>query len=364
MPMRYTAVAKTFHWVIAGLIVTQFVLANMADDLPLGARKLALLARHKSFGMTVLMLAILRLLWRLKNPPPPLPSGMTPLERLLARGTHMAFYVLLFAMPLTGWTMSSAKNYSVSWFGLFTWPNLIGSNEQAFTFLRATHHILSDVLFVIAVLHILAALKHHFWNRDDVLKRMLPFASCTALALWAAGAADVSRAAGPAVSYVADPAASRLEFTGVQAGAEFKAVFHKFTAAVDFAPDALAGAHFDVQIDLSSVDSMDKDRDGTMRGTDVFDTARFPTAHYVTHSVSKTATGYSATGALTLHGVTKDVPIEFQFAATAGGAKLVGTARLKRLDFGVGQGDWKSTEWVADPVSVAFSLVLKPKAAS
>ena len=89
--------------------------------------------------------------------------------------------------------------------------------------------------------------------------------------------------------------------------------------------------------------------------------AHWPTAHYVTRSVAKTATGYTAQGALTLRGVTKDVPIEFQFTAASGAAKLVGTATLKRLDFGVGQGDWKSTEWVADAVKVSFSLVLKPK---
>jgi cytochrome b561 len=179
-PTRYGAVAQTFHWLIVALIITQFVLAYTADDLPLGVHKLALLARHKSFGMTVLMLAVLRLLWRLKNPPPELPSGMTSLERVLARATHVAFYVLLFAMPLTGWMMSSAKNYSVSWFGVFTWPNLIGKNEAAFDFLRSTHHLLGDVLFVVAVLHVLAALKHHFWNKDDVLLRMLPFTKSNA----------------------------------------------------------------------------------------------------------------------------------------------------------------------------------------
>lgn len=169
------------------------------------------------------------------------------------------------------------------------------------------------------------------------------------------------RAAGPAGGYTADGASSRLEFVGVQAGAEFKGVFHKFTAVIDFAPDALANAHFDVQIDMSSVDSMDKDRDTTIRGTDVFDVAHFPTAHYVTRSCTKTAAGYAATGALTLHGVTKDVPIDFQFVTDSGAPKIVGTAKLKRLEFGVGQGDWKSTEWVGDNVSVAFSLVLKPK---
>jgi cytochrome b561 len=172
---RYSAVAQAFHWIIAALIVTQFTLGWMQGDLPLGMHKLALLARHKSFGMTILMLAVLRLLWRLFNRPPELPSGMSKIERVLARATHTAFYVLLFAMPLTGWMMSSAKNYSVSWFGRFTWPNIIAPNERAFELLRSAHDILSYVLFAIAILHILAALKHHFWNKDDVLIRMLPF---------------------------------------------------------------------------------------------------------------------------------------------------------------------------------------------
>jgi polyisoprenoid-binding protein YceI len=173
-------------------------------------------------------------------------------------------------------------------------------------------------------------------------------------------AAMAARAAGPAASVTADPGASRLEFIGVQAGAEFKGSFRKFTAAVDFAPDSLASARFDVQIDLNSLDTMDKDRDKTMRGPDIFDIAHFPTAHYVTRSFTKTAAGYSAVGALTLHGVTKDVPIDFQFVSAAGQSKIEGTAKLKRLEFGVGQGDWKSTEWVKDEVKVAFSLVLKP----
>jgi len=169
-----------------------------------------------------------------------------------------------------------------------------------------------------------------------------------------------ARPAGASDSFTADPGTSRLEFTGVQAGAEFKGVFHKFSAAIAFAPDDLAAAKFDVVIDLGSEDTMDKDRDGTIRGADVFDVAHFPTARYVTRSFAKTATGYTALGSLTLHGVTKDVPIAFKFSPAAAGATLSGTAELRRLDFGVGQGDWKSTEWVADAVKVAFTLNLKP----
>jgi polyisoprenoid-binding protein YceI len=163
-----------------------------------------------------------------------------------------------------------------------------------------------------------------------------------------------------AATYSAEPS-SRLEFTGVQAGAPFKGVFHQFTAAVDFDPATPAAAHIEVTVDVNSVDSGDKERDGTIRGADVFDVAHFPTAHYVTRSVTRTATGFSAVGALTLRGVTKDVPIDFTFAATAAGATLSGRAEFKRLDFGVGRGDWKNTDYVGDQVKVAFSLNLKPK---
>jgi polyisoprenoid-binding protein YceI len=181
------------------------------------------------------------------------------------------------------------------------------------------------------------------------------------ICLAAASLCSAMCAAGAVASYTADPQQSRLEFAGVQAGAEFKAAFHKFTAAVDFAPDALASSRFDVQIELNSVDSKDKDRDTTIRGPDIFDVAHWPTAHYLTRSFAKTAGGFTAIGALTLRGVTKDVPIDFQFTPGAAGAKLEGTAKLKRLDFGAGQGDWKSTEEVADAVKISFSLALKPR---
>src|ERR1700684_828707 len=98
-------------------------------------------------------------------------------------------------------------------------------------------------------------------------------------------------AAAAVASYTSDPQQSRLEFVGVHAGAEFKGVFHEFTATVDFAPDTLASSRIDVQIDMNSVDSMDKDRDATIRGKDVFDVAHTPTAHSFTKSICMTAAG-------------------------------------------------------------------------
>ena len=186
-------------------------------------------------------------------------------------------------------------------------------------------------------------------------------ASLALLAAIAPVGAYAAAAPGAAASYSAAPQKSRLEFVGFQAGAEFKGAFRKFTATVEFAPDALAGSRLDVEIDVNSVDTMDKDRDATIRGPDILDAPHWPTAHYVTRSFTKTAAGYSALGALTLRGVTKDVPVDFQFTPGPAGARLDGSAKLKRLDFGAGQGDWKSTEWVADAVKISFSLELKPK---
>ncbi len=180
MPIRNTtnrwgSVAQLLHWVIVGLIVTQFVLASMSDALPLGMAKLAMLARHKSVGITILGLAIVRVVWRLMNPTPPLPNTLKPWERVAAHVTHYGLYLLLFAMPITGWIMSSARNFPVSWFSLFQLPDLVGQNRPLYDTMHSVHEALSWVLLGFAVLHVAAALKHHFFLKDTVLRRMLPF---------------------------------------------------------------------------------------------------------------------------------------------------------------------------------------------
>ena len=179
MPFRNTtrswgSLSKAFHWLIVLLIINQWWIAERADELK-GLAKLEALGTHKSFGMTILMLAVLRLLWRLVNPTPELTSETKPWERALARISHVSLYVLIFAMPLTGWMMSSAKNYPVSWFKMFQFPDLVAPAEQTFHQMLDLHHLLFKVLVGVALLHVAGALKHHFIDRNDVLKRMLPF---------------------------------------------------------------------------------------------------------------------------------------------------------------------------------------------
>lgn len=172
---RWGALAQLFHWLIVALIIAQVTLASLADELPAGVKKLTLLARHKSVGITILMLVTARLLWRLANPTPPLPPTLKPYERRLAHFTHTMLYILLFAMPLSGWMMSSARGFPVSWFGFFQLPDLVPKSKPLYEALVTTHATLACVLGAVVVLHIAGALKHHYVLRDDVLRRMLPF---------------------------------------------------------------------------------------------------------------------------------------------------------------------------------------------
>jgi polyisoprenoid-binding protein YceI len=163
-----------------------------------------------------------------------------------------------------------------------------------------------------------------------------------------------------ATQWTLQPRESKLTFVGTQAGAEFEAAFQRFTADIRFDPQDLAGSRFDVKIDMASVDSKDSERDDTVKGDELFAVKQFPTAHYLAERfTSKGGNKFAATGKLTLRNVTREVPIEFTFEKRDGGAWLKGSAQLKRLDFGVGQGDWKDTETVANEVKVNFVLLLK-----
>jgi cytochrome b561 len=170
---RYGALAQLFHWVIVVLIITQFVLALWAEGLS-PIKKIGVLGTHKSVGITILVLAVLRLAWRLFNPVPRQPPGIPRWQELAAHVSHFLLYALLFIQPMLGWLMSSARAFSVSWFGLVQLPDLIEPNKAAFERLRDWHHFMAWTLATIAVIHLAAALKHHFFDRDDVLRRMLP----------------------------------------------------------------------------------------------------------------------------------------------------------------------------------------------
>ncbi len=171
--LAYGWPAQILHWGVVVLVITQFVLANMAESADSRMETFILFARHKSIGITIFALAIIRLVWRFFNDQPALPLGMPSWQRNLAKTTHWLLYALIILMPITGVLGSAANNFPVTWFGIFTLPAFIGPNEALAERLHDLHGLLAGCLALLAALHLLAALKHHFFNRDDVLRRML-----------------------------------------------------------------------------------------------------------------------------------------------------------------------------------------------
>jgi cytochrome b561 len=172
---RWGPVSKLLHWSIVALIIAQFVLAEAAEDLPDGIEKLATLARHKSIGMLILGLALARIAWRLASPGPKSSPTWPKWQRTASGMSHGLLYLLVLLQPLSGWLMSSAANYPVSFFGWFQFPNLLSASEQAAEFFEEFHEVLATGLLVVAIVHALAALYHHFLLKDEVLRRMLPW---------------------------------------------------------------------------------------------------------------------------------------------------------------------------------------------
>ncbi|MDE2460378.1 MAG: cytochrome b [Gammaproteobacteria bacterium] len=172
---RYGLIAQLFHWIIVVLVILQFVLGFTAHGLPISLERLILLARHKSIGITIFVLVVLRLAWRLYSQPPPLPPSSHPLSNTAARLSHALMYALLLAMPPVGWLLSSASHLTVAWFGLFSLPNLVGPDKRLANAMLLTHESMAWLLLATVSVHVLAALWHHFLLKDAVLLRMLPF---------------------------------------------------------------------------------------------------------------------------------------------------------------------------------------------
>ena len=172
---RYSLPAMLLHWLMAGLIFVTFPLGVYAHNLPFSPQKLQFISYHKWLGMTVLLLWGLRVLWRLTHRPPPLSVLMPAWQRWAAHTTHFLLYVLLFAVPLSGWLMSSAKGVPVVYFGIWHLPDLVHKNKELGDVLKEVHEGLNAGLLGLVALHLLAVLKHTLIESNHTLRRMLPF---------------------------------------------------------------------------------------------------------------------------------------------------------------------------------------------
>ena len=182
--VRYTGIAMVLHWVVAVLIVANVALGLCADYLPDSAIR-SVIDLHKSIGITVLGLVILRILWRFAHRPPAMPATYSPLERFAAHAAHGVLYLLILALPISGWmhdsAWKSAPTHPMSLFWLVPWPRIgwieamePAQKEHFHSVLFAVHAYAAYALYALLALHVLGALKHQFWDREPELQRMLP----------------------------------------------------------------------------------------------------------------------------------------------------------------------------------------------
>lgn len=171
--LRYTGVAIGFHWLLALMIIISFSVGWYMSELSMSPTRLKLFNWHKWAGITILALSALRLVWRLTHRPPPDVPGPRWQQRM-AHLTHWALYALFFLVPLAGWAYSSAAGFPVVWFGVVPLPDFVSPDKALAEVMKERHEFLAWTLGVLVLLHIGAAVKHHFFDRDGLINRMRP----------------------------------------------------------------------------------------------------------------------------------------------------------------------------------------------
>jgi cytochrome b561 len=169
------SVAKFLHWTIAILVIGMLVGGEVMSDMKMSPDKFKIYALHKSTGITILTLMLLRFAWRGFDPRPKDVPGMSPTVAFLAHSVHKLLYLALIAMPISGWVYNSASNFPLQWFGLFQLPAIVAPDPSLMEFAHDVHETLAWLIILLLAAHIAGALKHHFIDRDDTLRRMLPF---------------------------------------------------------------------------------------------------------------------------------------------------------------------------------------------
>ncbi|MDF8333856.1 YceI family protein [Novosphingobium cyanobacteriorum] len=404
---RYSGLAIALHWAIALLLAFQISLGWRLEDLPKGPIGFAAFQFHKSVGIAILLLTVVRVGVRLLARRPA-PVKAAPALRLLAGLVHIGLYAVMLLGPITGWILvSTAKvRMQTMLFSTVPWPNLpVGPawHEPA----ELLHGALAWLGVGLFVLHVGGALHHHML-RDDVVGRMIPARTWKGLtaglliglvgiggalvwakamhfgaaplvtqpAVAASEQAPVEQASELAEAAIAQPSAEASEQPGEEgavpwtvekggklgfsvdySGSPVNGSFAKWNAAIRFSPDDLPNSSIKATIDLASVGTGDSERDDMLRGDSFFAVAAHPKATFTANGFKPAGPGrYTASGTLSLNGKARPVRLDFTLALSGDTARAKGTASLKRTAFDVGTGEFASTDALADAVSVNFAF--------
>ena len=401
----YGLIAKSLHWIAAALIFTLLSVGFFMTEMEFSPAKLQIYGLHKSFGITVLILVVIRALWRFGNPKVRELETHQRWEKILAHITHALLYVALFVMPLSGWLMSSAGDFPATFFGLFDLPPLVEKNEKLFKILQDFHELMAFAILGVVALHMAGAFKHHILDRDETLQRMttprLGLIGGLALAavagiVWIApvffafnddaaeavsteapeeavedqaelaedAAEDAAEHAG-ITEWDLDEEASVIAFLVQQSGGNFEGRFEDFDADIYFDPEKLEQSTALVEIKIDSLKTGSEERDGQARSAEWFDAGTHPKAVFKSESFTRTEPNrYAAAANLTIRGVTIPVRLDFtlnidEIPDQGRIARMDGELTLNRLDFGIGQGQWQGTETIGNPVKITLHVEAK-----
>jgi len=371
--VRYNDVAVLLHWSIALLIlgllaVGKYMTGLERDD----GMRFVLTQWHKTFGITVLLLSVVRLAWRLTHSAPSMPATDPAWQRAAAHVTHVALYLLMFAIPLTGWAMASVSTLEVDTllFDVIPWPHLpLPVSETLEHRFHTLHELGANLLILLFLLHAGAALKHHLINKDHVLVRMLPdwtsrswwrklAATSVAVAAFGTGVwlyADASRGAA-----VVSAGAAEVGFVAGVSGDEVPGTFADadVTASID-ETDPGSGT-LEAVVVTASVSSPNPQVDGSIRDADWFDAEGHPEARFVADSIAPGADAdtLDVTGTLTI----KDKPLAVDFAMALvdeDGTRVArGEFTVDRRAFDLGLNSQASDDWVDYDVLIRFRFEL------
>lgn len=396
---RYTSVAIALHWAISVLLIGNILLGwNMhdADKRPIEV----LWQLHKSIGITVLILTLARIGWRLINPPPPLPDDMAPLEKLGSHVVHFAFYAVMIGLPLSGWILVSGSPFSVPTvlYGVVSWPHLpvlpdlaMSSREALYGPLENIHGFLAWGVFALLALHVVGALKHEFGDEEGVFKKMIPlqglfgrtapptpsrgafgvFGAALAFFLVIAAIPPVSRAfessssqpttnAPAAETWVINEDLSSIRFSGVHDGNTFAGQFETWSADIIFDRDALDQANVSVSVQTGSARTGNKLYDDSLRAAEWFNVTAFPTAVVSLDNFKANGTDFVADATVTIKDVEVTVPFEFSLSEEDGVTTMTGTTELARSPLDLGQDSDPGADWVSETIDIQVTVVASP----
>lgn len=332
---------------------------------------------HKSLGLTVLVLSLLRLVWRLTHRPPALPDTMPDWEQWAARGAHATFYLLMIGLPLSGWLLVSTQwdggkplNVPTLWFGLLEVPHLFALNETANEFRAAfahnveeTHEWLAKGTAALLVLHVAAALKHHFINRDPVLTSMAPKVGLLVIPLVAAlvvyGVVRVPAHDSTAnrITQTGDglwrllPETSALEFSGTHADTPFRGRFTHWQATLDFDPANPEASSLSAVIESGSARDGNPLHDETLAEAEWFDVAQHPQITFTSERITAAGEGrYTVNGVLTIK--RRPQPVALALEIREDRLHLLGAFELSRAALDLGMASDPNAEYVSANIGV------------